>query len=78
MLKEPTIKKEEQFSVENIKIIDFLVKCVNPILINGVLEIMKNTPEDPIDFLVNHIIIIFFSFSFILTDSNKILGRIYL
>jgi len=61
-LKEPIIKKEEQFSLENIKIIDFLMKCVNPILINGVLEIMKNTPEDPIDFLVNHIIIIFFQF----------------
>jgi len=61
-LKEPTIKKEEHFSLENIKIVTFLIKCVNPILINGVLEIMKNMPEDPIDFLVNYTIIIFFSF----------------
>lgn len=78
MLKDSTIKKEEHFSLQNTKIIDFLIKCVNPLLINGILEIMKNTPEDPIDFLVNHIIIIFFSFASILTDSNKILGRIYL
>lgn len=78
MLKEPGIKKEEHFSLENIKIVNFLIKCVNPILINGVLEIMKNMPEDPIDFLVNYTIIIFISFWYILTDSNKILGRIYL
>jgi len=56
-LKESTIKKEEHFPLENSKIIDFLIKCVNPILINGVLEIMKNMSEDPIDFLVNHIIL---------------------
>ncbi|XP_015379069.1 PREDICTED: adenylate kinase 7-like [Diuraphis noxia] len=54
LLKEPTVKKEH-FSLENIKIVNFLIKCVNPILINGVLEIMKNTPKDPIDFLVEYI-----------------------
>ncbi|XP_025193818.1 uncharacterized protein LOC112593572 [Melanaphis sacchari] len=55
LLKEPTIKKEEHYSLQNIKIIDFLIKCVNPLLINGIMEIMKNTPEDPIDFLVEYI-----------------------
>ncbi|XP_026822343.1 uncharacterized protein LOC113560577 [Rhopalosiphum maidis] len=55
LLKEPTIKKEDNFSLENIKIIHFLIKCVNPLLINGILEIMKNMPEDPIDFLVEYI-----------------------
>ncbi|XP_050056023.1 adenylate kinase 7-like isoform X2 [Aphis gossypii] len=55
LLKDSTIKKEEHFSLQNTKIIDFLIKCVNPLLINGILEIMKNTPEDPIDFLVEYI-----------------------
>ncbi|KAF0759689.1 Uncharacterized protein FWK35_00006402 [Aphis craccivora] len=55
LLKDSTIKKEEHFSLQNTKIIDFLIKCVNPLLINGILDIMKNTPEDPIDFLVEYI-----------------------
>lgn len=53
-LKERPIKIEENISLENIKTINFLVTCVNPILVNGILDIIKKMPEDPIDFLVSH------------------------
>lgn len=49
------IKEEEKhFSPNNQKIIHFLNRCINPILVNGILEIMKIKPDDPIDFLVRH------------------------
>lgn len=49
--------KEEHLWQKNIKIINFLIKCVNPILVKGTLEVLKNMPEDPIDFLVKNSLI---------------------
>lgn len=53
--KESTIIDEEHLLLENKKIINFLITCVNPILVDGILEIIKDMPkEDPIDFLVSY------------------------
>lgn len=46
--------KKEHLPLRNMKVINFLIKCVNPILVNGMLEIMKNLPSDPIDFLASN------------------------
>lgn len=54
LLNDKTVIEERLFLSGNIKIINFLVKCVNPIIVNGILEIIKNMPDDPIDFLVSH------------------------
>lgn len=51
-----TTEEENNFSSNNHKIIHFLIRCVNPILVNGIIEIMKNKPDDPIDFLVRYYI----------------------
>lgn len=81
LLKE-TINKEHLLG--SMKVVSFLIKCINPILVNGILEIMEKMPSDPIDFLASNIclniikITKLFCVSFILTDSIKILGRIYL
>lgn len=48
------IQEKEHLLLENIKIINFLFNCINPILVNGILEIIKDIPEDPIDFLVSY------------------------
>ncbi|XP_025415016.1 uncharacterized protein LOC112686796 [Sipha flava] len=52
LLKE-TIKKKHL--LENMKVVNFLIECINPILVNGILEIMKKMPSDPTDFLVEYI-----------------------
>lgn len=57
--KERTVKTEENLSLGNIKTINFLITCVNPILVNGILDIIKKMPEDPIDFLVSHKCLLF-------------------
>lgn len=62
MLKENNIndKEEEEERYNEQKLlsqnlnINFLIKCVNPMLVHGILEAIKNMPEDPIDFLVSH------------------------
>lgn len=52
--KEKPVKEEENLSLGNMKTINFLITCVNPILVNGILDIIKKMPEDPIDFLVRY------------------------
>lgn len=54
LLKEKPVREEENLSLGNIKTINFLITCVNPILVNGILDIIKKMPEDPIDFLVSY------------------------
>lgn len=57
MLNEQQIKEEEiqqqKLVLKNIKTINFLIKRVNPVLVNGILEAIKIMPGDPIDFLVS-------------------------
>jgi len=48
------IKDKEQLLLENIEINNFLITYVNPILVNGIFEIIKDLPENPIDFLVSN------------------------
>jgi hypothetical protein len=77
-----TIKKKHL--LENMKVVNFLIECINPILVNGILEIMKKMPSDPTDFLASNFclniikVTTLFCVPTILTDSIKILGRIYL
>lgn len=53
LIKEKMVRKQEEYlSLKNNMIINFIIKCVNPVLVNGILE-MINMPEDPIDFLVS-------------------------
>lgn len=46
-------KQEEFFSLKKSMLTNFIIKCVNPVLVNGILEMINNMPEDPIDFLVS-------------------------
>lgn len=52
LIKEKMVRKQEYLSLKNSMITNFIIKCVNPLLVNGILE-MINMPEDPIDFLVS-------------------------
>lgn len=54
LIKKKMVRKQEDYlSLKNNIITNFIIKCVNPVLVNGILEMINNMPEDPIDFLVS-------------------------
>lgn len=53
-LMEKKTEQEELSLLENIKISNFIIKYLNPILINGIIGITNSMPDDPIDYLVSH------------------------
>lgn len=73
-MKEKKIR-EENVSLESSVIINFIIKCVNPIIVNGIMEVITSQSDDPIDDLVKsttYLLIIK------LTYFIYILGRIHL